>query len=61
MTDEILKRAARVIIDLRELAKSLNDAGYPGSSIRLQGMAGVVQSLEGELIKAQEKLDAEVE
>lgn len=59
MADEILKRAARAISDLRKLAKCLNDAGYPMSSIRLQRLAGVVQELEGELIQAQAKLDAE--
>ena len=58
MADEILKRAACTITDLRKLAKNLNDAGYTMSSIRLQGFAGIVQQLEGELIQAQTKLDA---
>jgi hypothetical protein len=53
MPNEILKRAARVITDLRNLAKTLNDAGYPMSSIRLQGFASVVEQLEGELLQAQ--------
>jgi hypothetical protein len=59
MTDEVLRRAACAIKDLRRLARELNDAGYPGSAIRLQGAVGLLQGLEGELIEAQAKLDAE--
>jgi hypothetical protein len=59
MADEILRRAARAITDLRKLAKVLNDAGYPMASLRLQGFAGVMKALEGEFIQAQAKADAE--
>lgn len=59
MSDEILRRAAHAITDLRKLAKALNDAGYPMESIRLQGFAGYVRQLEGELIQAQAKADSE--
>ena len=59
MADELLRRAARAINDLRLLANTLNNAGYPGSSIRLQGFAGLLKGLEGELVHAQAKLDAE--
>jgi hypothetical protein len=60
MTDEVLKRAARTINDLRTLAETLNDAGYPGSAIRLQGFAGWLRGIEGELVQAQGKFDAEL-
>ena len=59
MADAILRRAARTIADLRKLSKALNDAGYPMASLRLQGFAGVVKELEGELIQAQSRIDAE--
>jgi hypothetical protein len=58
MADEVLRRAARMINDLRRLAETLNDAGYPGSAIRLQGFAGLLRGIEGELLQAQFKLDA---
>jgi hypothetical protein len=51
MADEVLRRAARAITDLRELAKVLNDACYPGSAIRLQGFAGLLKRLDGELVQ----------
>jgi hypothetical protein len=60
MADEVLRRAARTINDLRALAETLNDAGYPGSAIRLQGFAGWLRGIEGELVQAQVKCDAEL-
>ena len=61
MADEVLRRAARAITDLKKLAKILNDAGYPGDAIRLQGFAGLLRGLEGQLIQAQAKIDAETQ
>lgn len=58
MADEILRRAARAITDLRKLATVLNDSGYPASAIRLHGFAGLLKSIEGELVDAQTKMDA---
>ena len=60
MADEVLRRAARTINDLHTLAATLNDTGYPGSAIRLQGFAGWLRGIEGELVQAQTKLDAEL-
>jgi hypothetical protein len=59
MADELLRRAARAIVDIRNLSSALNDAGYPASAIRLQGVAALLKGLEGELIDAQTMLDAE--
>lgn len=59
MADEVLRRASRAINDLRKLATALNDAGYPGDAIRLQGFAGLLQGLESELVDAQTRGDAE--
>jgi hypothetical protein len=52
MPDEVMRRAARAIVDLHHLARELNDAGYCGSAIRLQGAAGLPKGIEGELIQA---------
>lgn len=60
MADEVLRRAARAITDLRRLAKALNDAGFPGPAIRLQGFAGLLRALEGELVQTQSQMDAEL-
>ncbi len=57
MAEEILRRAARAITDLRRLATILNDSGYPASAIRLHGFAGMLKSIEGELVDAQTKMD----
>lgn len=58
MSDELLTRAARVICDLRKIAKVLCDSGYPGAAIRLQGYAGYVRSLGPELDVANKKIEA---
>lgn len=60
MADEVLRRAARAINDLRKLATTLNDAGYPGDAIRLQGFAGTLLGLEDKLVDAQTEMDAEL-
>ena len=60
MADEVLRRAARAITDLRRLAKALNDAGFPGPAIRLQGFAGLLRGLEVELVRTQAQMDAEL-
>jgi hypothetical protein len=59
MADEILRRAARIIVDLRTVGKALNDAGHPGSAIRLYGFAGHLRGIESELMRAQTKANAE--
>jgi hypothetical protein len=61
MADEVLRRAARAITDLNKLATILNDAGYHGDAIRLQGFTGSLRGLEGQLIQAQAKIDAEIQ
>jgi hypothetical protein len=58
MADEVLRCAARTIVDLYHLARELHDADYPGSAIRLQGAAGLLRGLEGELIQAPAGRDA---
>ncbi|BBO34316.1 hypothetical protein PLANPX_3928 [Lacipirellula parvula] len=58
--NELILRAARAITDLRKLAVALTTAGYPGHSIRLQGYAAVVKSLENELVEAQRMITKEV-
>lgn len=60
MADEVFRCAARAINDLNKLATVLNDAGYPGPSIRLQGYAGMLKSLESEFVQAQVKVDASI-
>jgi hypothetical protein len=60
VADELLRRAARAITDLRRLGTVLNDAGYPRDALRLQGFAGLLMGLEDELADAQKKLDARV-
>jgi len=58
MADELLRRAARAITDLRRLATTLNEAGYPGDAIRIQGFAGTLRELEDKLAEAQAKIDS---
>lgn len=58
MSDELLRRAVRVIGDLRKIAKVLCDSGFPGAAIRLQGYAAYVQSLGTELDAANQKIAA---
>jgi len=60
MADELLRRAARAITDLRRLATTLNEAGYPGDAIRIQGFAGTLRELENKLAEAQAKVDSEI-
>jgi hypothetical protein len=60
MADELLRRAARAITDLRKLATTLNHAGYPGDAIRIHGFAGILRELEGKLADAQAKMDLEL-
>lgn len=58
MSDELLRRAVRVIGDLRKIAKVLCDSGFPGAAIRLQGYAAYVQSLGTELDAANQTIAA---
>ena len=58
MADEVLRRAARAIFDLRKLATTLNNAGYPGDAIRIEGFAGTLRELEDKLADAQAKIDS---
>lgn len=49
MANDFQNRSAKIIAELGRLAQDANAAGRPGDSLRLQGFAAYVQSIENAL------------